>query len=99
MNTKVYIVNGNCVVGWTPSFVMVRSASLWKDAKGKPLTNRKILQYERDGRYGPEAQRLTNEANAALTLRAKKRRVRNERNRQEREREQREQDVLTAKYV
>lgn len=99
-NPRIYAVHGATVIEWTPSFVLTRSRSLWPDnPKGKNLTNHKILQYMRDGRYGPDAQQKAQEESASLTLKAKQRRVKAERLRQAREKEEKENAILTAKYV
>ncbi len=85
---------------WTPqptSSVPIRST--WRDAIGAPLTNRKILQYERDGRYGPEAQAKALAEDRELTLRARERRLRKiERDREAAETE-RLNELLAQKYV
>ena len=97
---KIYTLHGSTVVEWTPSFVLTRSRSLWPDnPRGKALTNRRILQYQRDGRYGPDAQAHARAMDAVLTKNAQDRRVRALRNAQERARQERENDLLTLKYV
>ena len=97
---KIYTVHGSTVVEWTPSFVLTRSRSLWPDnPRGKPLTNRRILQYERDGRYGPDAQRRHLEADREKTLTAQRRRVKAVERRNAAEREARESQRLVMKYV